>query len=187
MASAFGHALSSYAITTFFPASKSGWIKVILLCIICSILPDADILAFRYGIPYSHPFGHRGFTHSLFFAFLLAIAVRWIFFRNLPRNSKSAWSLIFLLFLSTASHGMLDAMTTGGRGVAFFFPFDNTRHFLPWRVIKVSPLSAARFFSEWGWAVIKSEAIWIGIPSLIIISFNKVRNSIANKLKHSAS
>lgn len=175
MASAFGHALSSYAIATCFPKDKRDWVKVIILCIGCAILPDADVAAFKFGIPYEHPFGHRGFTHSIFFALIFGLFVRWVFFRNVTFNSRKGWLLFLLFFLCTASHGVLDAMTTGGRGVAFFAPFDNTRHFLPWRIIKVSPLSAARFFTKWGWMVIKSEAIWIGIPSIAIIIFNAIR------------
>lgn len=33
-----------------------------------AILPDIDVLAFRYGIPYGAFLGHRGFSHSLAFA-----------------------------------------------------------------------------------------------------------------------
>jgi inner membrane protein len=57
------------------------------------------------------------------------------------------FTLFTYLFLATASHGVLDAMTDGGLGVAFFSPFDNRRYFLPWRPIVVSPISIARFFS----------------------------------------
>ena len=39
-----------------------------------------------------------------------------------------------------ASHGVLDALTDGGPGVAFLAPFDDTRYFFPWRPIRVSPL-----------------------------------------------
>ncbi|MBK8609138.1 MAG: hypothetical protein IPL84_04125 [Chitinophagaceae bacterium] len=35
-----------------------------------------------------------------------------------------------LFLLAAASHAILDAMTTGGLGVAFS-PFDNTRYFFP--------------------------------------------------------
>jgi len=38
-------------------------------------------------------------------------------------------------------------MTKGGLGVAFFSPFDNSRYFLPWRPIRVSPIAIHRFFS----------------------------------------
>jgi len=38
-----------------------------------------------------------------------------------------SFCLFAYLFLATASHGVLDAMTNGGLGVAFFSPFDNRR------------------------------------------------------------
>jgi inner membrane protein len=64
---------------------------------------------------------------------------------------------------------LLDALTTGGKGVALLSPFDNTRYFFPWKVIKVSPIGISKFFSEWGMRVVISELKWIGIPSLIFI------------------
>jgi inner membrane protein len=67
----------------------------------------------------------------------------------------------------TASHGMLDAMTNGGRGIAFFAPFSNHRYFFPWRPIQVSPIGAG-FFSARGLSVLVSEARWIWLPSVII-------------------
>jgi inner membrane protein len=54
-------------------------------------------------------------------------------------------------------------MTTGGLGVAFFSPFSNERYFLPWRPIRVSPLSAG-FFSARGLAVLASELKWVWLP-----------------------
>ena len=44
-------------------------------------------------------------------------------------------------------------------------PFDNARYFRPWRPIQVSPISVAHFFSERGLAVLRSEVIWIWIPT----------------------
>ena len=38
-----------------------------------SVLPDIDALGFAAGVPYGHVFGHRGFTHSLFFALMTAV------------------------------------------------------------------------------------------------------------------
>ena len=67
----------------------------------------------------------------------------------------------------TASHGMLDAMTDGGRGIAFFAPFDDTRYFLPFRPIKVSPIGIA-FLSTRGLTVLWSEFLWVWIPATII-------------------
>jgi membrane-bound metal-dependent hydrolase YbcI (DUF457 family) len=59
----------------------------------------------------------------------------------------------------TASHGVLDAMTDGGLGIAFFAPFDNTRYFFPFRPVKVSPIGLS-FFSARGLDVIWSELLW---------------------------
>ena len=82
---------------------------------------------------------------------------------------KNKAILGFYYSICTVSHGILDGMTSGGMGVAYFSPFNAERYFLPFRKIQVSPMSASRFFSEWGLVVIKSELFWIGIPSLIFI------------------
>ena len=162
MASVFGHSLAAIALGKTFRAhlrKPKFWI----LGILCSIAPDADILGFKFGIKYGSFWGHRGFTHSFFFAVLFGILIAFLFYKT----KRPVLALYFAL--CTATHPILDAMTTGGRGVAFFSPFDNTRHFLPWRPIKVSPMGAKRFFSEWGLEVLYSEAIWIGIPFVIIL------------------
>jgi inner membrane protein len=76
-------------------------------------------------------------------------------------------SLFAYLFLATASHGVLDAMTNGGLGIAFFSPFDNRRYFLPWRPIRVSPIAPTRFFTPRGFAILQSEFLWIWLPALL--------------------
>ena len=176
MASAFGHALAAFTIGKTMPFRKQTW-KFWLAGIICSILPDADVLSFHFGIAYLDIWGHRGMTHSIFFAVITAALFTLLFFKK--DNNKL---LIFLyLFLATVSHSVLDAMTTGGEGVAFFSPFENSRYFFPWRGIRVSPIEASRFFSEWGLRVIKSELIWIGIPSIVLLSFSHVLKTFLTK------
>ncbi len=85
------------------------------------MLPDIDVLGFRFGIPYGDPLDHRGVTHSLTFAAVLAGAIVLAGYRRgLPGlGPLRLWSY---LFLATASHGLLDALTDGGLGVAFFAP-----------------------------------------------------------------
>jgi inner membrane protein len=126
-----------------------------------SVLPDIDSLGFAAGIPYGHPLGHRGFTHSLSFAILAALAAA-AFSRRLGASAGTAFLVVFA---GTASHGLLDAMTTGGLGVAFFSPFSNRRDFFPWRPILVSPIGIAPFFSRWGLQVVASELAWIWLPA----------------------
>jgi len=51
----------------------------------CSVMPDLDVIGFRFGIRYGDFWGHRGFTHSLLFAALLATPMAFIgFWRRLP-------------------------------------------------------------------------------------------------------
>jgi len=165
MASVFGHAVLAGSLGTALP-QKVNLTKIIFLGILCSILPDVDVLAFKFGIPYEHLFGHRGFTHSIFFAVIWSIIMVFLFHGKSDKTIQ--WKLGFYYFICTVSHPILDAMTTGGMGVALGAPFNNERIFLPWRVIKVSPLGAGRFFSKWGLEVLKSEFVWIFIPSLVI-------------------
>jgi inner membrane protein len=131
---------------------------------LCSVVPDLDVIGFRFGIRYGDFWGHRGFTHSFIFAALVAtIAVGIAFRPALP--SISRFSLWMYFFLATASHGLLDAMTDGGLGVAFFAPIDNRRYFFPWTPIRVSPIGIARFFTARCLAVIQTELIWIWLPT----------------------
>ena len=133
---------------------------------LCSVVPDLDVLGFRLGIHYGDFWGHRGFTHSLLFAALLAASVSILAFRCLPGTGLLwIWGYLFLV---TASHGLLDAMTDGGLGVAFFSPFSNDRYFLPWKPIRVSPIGVGRFFTERGWTVLQSELLWIWLPSTLL-------------------
>lgn len=167
MASIFGHAVSGIALAKL-SFSKTTW-KLLLCCMACTIIPDADVIMFAFGVEYESPFGHRGFTHSILFAVILAFTIKFLFYRGIPPGGRKGIGLIFLFFVCTISHGLLDAMTTGGLGVGFFTPFYNERYFFPFRPIKVSPIGAGKFFSEWGLRVLKSEMIWIGIPSTILI------------------
>jgi inner membrane protein len=84
------------------------------------VFPDIDVVGFRFGVGCGDFWGHRGFTHSLVFAVLLAALAPLALFRK-PGLQISAAALWAYFFLAAASHGVLDAMTDGGLGVAFFF------------------------------------------------------------------
>ncbi len=168
MASLPSHAVAALALGACFYRSevpKSVW----ALGAVVAMLPDADVIGFRYGIPYQNVLGHRGITHSLLFALVVAVVGTLTFWRS-GAGGISRGALCLYLFLAAASHGLLDAMTNGGLGVAFFAPFDNRRFFFPFRPIQVSPIGLARFFSARGWAVIRSELVWIWVPSAVLIT-----------------
>jgi inner membrane protein len=163
VASPLSHAVAALSIGACFyrpHIPKRVW----LIGAACSAIPDLDVIGFRFGIRYADFWGHRGFTHSLVFAALIAGAVTLIGFRRGAPN-LGRFPLAAYVFLATASHGVLDAMTNGGLGVAFFSPFDNGRYFLPWRPIRVSPIAVGRFFGPRGYAILQSDLLWIWLPA----------------------
>lgn len=166
MASAFSHAIAAAAIGAAFTRSPQP-ARFWLLGTTCAVLPDADVVAFALDIPYDHMLGHRGVSHSLVFAAALAGLVVAAAFRGeqYAARRRELWAYFFA---ATASHGVLDAMTTGGLGVAFLAPFSESRFFFPWRPILVSPISISRFFTERGLAVMRSEVVWIWLPSVAL-------------------
>ena len=165
MASAFSHAFVALAMGKAFRNKELG-LRELSLGALCSTVPDLDVLGFPLGIQYGDMWGHRGMTHSVVFAALLAGILVAVWYRTKPAITLTGLFLYF--FLCTASHGVLDALTDGGLGVAFFSPFDTTRYFFPVRPVLVSPIGIGEFFSEYGARVLANEAVWIGLPSLAL-------------------
>lgn len=160
-------------------SGKILWLKNLpkkfwILSIILPILPDADVIMFRLGFAYEHFLGHRGFFHSIPFALLLAFIVMILFFREEKFLSRRWNILVAYFFMLAASHGILDAFTNGGEGVALFSPFIQTRFFFPFRPILVSPIGISSFLSEWGMRVALNEILWIWMPILIVLSLTKL-------------
>jgi inner membrane protein len=131
-----------------------------------SMLPDIDVLAFSLGIPYGAVFGHRGFAHSFSCALIISLAVSLLVFEACAVPWWHLWAFFFVVM---ASHGVLDAFTNGGMGIAFFAPFDNTRYFFPWSPIQVSPLGLG-FFSKYGLRVMLSEVLWVWLPMAAVVA-----------------
>ena len=133
-------------------------IPVMVAGIAFAMLPDADVIGFRFGIEYADSWGHRGATHSLLFAAIAAL-----FATAILRPQKYLIASTFL-FISMASHGLLDTLTNGGLGAALLWPVDDARYFAPFTPIAVSPIGLTNFISERGLRVLISEAIWIWTP-----------------------
>jgi inner membrane protein len=163
MASAFSHALVALTLGKLYTRQPMPW-RFWFLSMGCAILPDADVIGFVWHVPYGHLLGHRGLSHALCFAALLAVGVVWGAFPHLARWSGAWWKLVLYFTLVTASHGVLDAMTNGGLGIAFLAPFDTGRYFFPWHPIQVSPIGIMVFFSQRGWRVLQSECQYIWLP-----------------------
>ena len=140
-------------------------LSLIVVSAIASIIPDADVIAFKFGISYGDPFGHRGFSHSISFALVLGLIASY-FSEYFKATKLLAFSMIFI---ATCSHGVLDALTDGGQGVAFFWPFTDERFFFPFRPIEVSPIGVRNFLTPRGALVLLSEFWLIWLPALAII------------------
>ncbi|WGL61123.1 metal-dependent hydrolase [Pigmentibacter sp. JX0631] len=176
MASAFSHIAVPLALTMacgFKHIPK----RLLVLGMLLSVIPDLDVLGFNYGIKYESQWGHRGFTHSVFLAFLIGLIAA--FFSNYL-TAKHLYVFLFA-FVSMLSHGILDACTSGGLGVEFWWPFNESRYFFSFREIKVSPIGVKKFFSERGFIVLKSEFIYILLPCLFVgISALFIRKNLKN-------
>ena len=163
MPSAFTHAFFAASLGSVMVPERK---RLIALGALGAVLPDADVIAFSFGIPYAHVLGHRGLSHSLVFAASLAALLTWLLARrqgDLPVLRIGSYG-----FLAIASHGVLDALTDGGLGIAFLAPFSSERYFFPWRPIMVSPISVRRFFSERGVTVMASELVTVWLPALVL-------------------
>jgi inner membrane protein len=165
MPTVFAHAFVAAAAGRAYAGREPVPARLYWLAALCAVLPDADVAAFVFRVPYGSMFGHRGFTHSLLFALLLSLAVVWTCFRERRRK----WSLVLFFFVATATHPLLDMLTDGGLGVALFAPFSGERFFFPFRPVRVSPIGPA-FFGERGLAVILSELFWVWLPATLAVA-----------------
>lgn len=145
MPSVFTHAVAALALGTALLPRGSGP-RAWLLGVVCGVLPDIDVVAF---------------------ALLLSALVTAPAFRT-SQWTGMRWRIWLFLFAATTSHGILDALTNGGLGIAFFAPFSAARYFFPVTPIEVSPIVHG-FFSERGVRVLASEMVWVWAPALVLI------------------
>jgi inner membrane protein len=138
--------------------------RLLLAGIVASIMPDFDVLAFRFDIAYSHELGHRGFTHSLFFAACLGLIAA-LAAGGLRASRLKVFGFVFF---AGVSHGLFDMFTNGGLGIALWWPFSEQRLFFPFQVIEVSPFSLRRVFGADGHRVLGSELLWVWLPSFML-------------------
>ncbi|MFY9608106.1 MAG: metal-dependent hydrolase [Blastocatellia bacterium] len=181
MPSVFSHAVASIALGRAY-TTRTLPVRFWVLSAACALAPDIDVLSNRLGFDYTTMLGHRGFTHSFFFAMVLSGLVTLLAFRK-PVAGTGRLSLFALLFAATASHSILDAMVDGTLGVAFFAPFSSARFFLPWRPIVSSPIGWA-FFSPAGATTFINEFLWVWVPSLVVILAPWIRSRFSAKPDH---
>lgn len=179
MPTVFTHAAVAVAAGSVFPSRPLPFYFWVV-SVYCALLPDADVIAFGFGIPYEHMLGHRGLSHSFVGAAGIGALAAWRMKGRMDVGFKTLWLYFSLV---TASHGVLDALTDGGMGIAFLAPFSNERYFFPWTPVTVSPIGAYHFFTSRGLAVMASEVKWIWLPMaaalLAVSALRKLRKNYA--------
>jgi inner membrane protein len=128
----------------------------------CGALPDIDVIGFRFGARRGSLLGHRGLTHSILLAVSFAAVLAAFLHGPLGLTPVQMWLFVFL---ATISHSLLDALTNGGPGVAFFAPFENRRFFFPFRPIEVCNFGLRWLFTPRGAIVLASECLWVWLPT----------------------
>ena len=133
--------------------------------------PDLDLAGRRlFGIPYDSLFSHRGLFHSPCFLILFSAALAALV---AGRRIRSAFNRLWLVWgACMLTHPLLDALTSGGRGVMLLLPFSRARVFFPWRPIYTTPGGIETLMSR-AWILRSSEipfclaAMLIGVTGLI--------------------
>jgi inner membrane protein len=137
-----------------------------------AMLPDADVIAFTLGIPYSAPWGHRGATHSFVFALWITIAIVAI----ARRAGAPPLRTFVCVALVAVSHGLLDTLTDGGLGCALLWPFSNERIFAPVTPIPVAPIGT-HMFSGRGLYVVMFELLFFA-PFFLYSTFPRKKRLV---------
>ena len=100
-----------------------------LMGAIAGVLPDLDIFV-GWIDPWLSWQYHRHFTHSVFFALLVAVPLAWLFWRR-RRNNLAWW--VLCAYLALATHPLLDLCTS--YGTHLFVPLSRVRLGLDWIAI----------------------------------------------------
>jgi len=135
--------------------------KLAVAAALVAVIPDLDVAGRAFGISPESLLGHRGISHSVGFAILIAMlaasAVKLPWQRSLP-----------FLFLCSLSHGLTDMLTDGGKGIALLWPLSDERMFAPFRPIEVSPILLRGFENGKLPLVLASELFWLIGPAILL-------------------
>jgi len=94
---------------------------------VCAVMPDLDIVGSgRIDVLG----GHRGFTHSFTFAGLVGLTSAVIVLRR-PEWKGARFRLLLFIAIATATHGILDSVTSVSRGAQLLSPFSLHQYRVP--------------------------------------------------------
>lgn len=172
MSSPVGHSLVGLSLYFLWNPYKR-WEQVweqkweILTAVILANLPDIDILAGMWIYGDRHAV-HRTFTHSPFFALLLAIILS--LFSPIEKRLQKIFQYFILIF----SHGFMDFFCgdelghRSGQGVAIFYPWITKKYTSPFALFPSVDFKLG-IWSLINWETIAFETVVFGIILLLVI------------------
>ena len=119
------------------------------------LLPDADVLLVNLGCSDASVIGHRGASHSLVMAVLIAVAGGLMARRYGWNGLRTALAIM----LAVGSHGILDSFGEGGRAIPLLWPLSDHRFSAPWRCLPDAP-RGMQFISRSGFLDAALEFIY---------------------------
>ena len=165
MSSIFGHALAGLAISGAFTKGRPPR-RLWAVALACAIAPDLDWFTGFLQLPAGNSFTHRGLSHSLLAAMLVATLAMLVGFRPQLR-SPGAWAG---LACADGAHGRRDACALGGTGVSFLWPLSDARFVCIWQPIFVSPIPLSGKLLDWLLFSLGTELVWIGVPACLVFA-----------------
>jgi inner membrane protein len=169
MPSIVAHAVAGAALATAVFSPRAVLRRVWVTAAVVAMLPDVDAVGRPFGnLAIEALFGgHRGFTHSVVFAVVVSAIVAWGFFRT-PQWMGLHRRLWVAFALAIASHGVFDALSTIGNGVAFWAPFSWAPYEFRWQPLgEIGPRPRG---PERAFDIVANEFLWVGLPALIVLA-----------------
>lgn len=133
-----------------------------LTAVAFAIAPDLDVIGGAFDVPHNGLLGHRGISHSLLAAALLALlALPW-----LPVGRR-IWPALFL-FAAAASHGLADMFTHGSKGILLFWPLSDTRYSWDYQPIEASGILGRSIADGSLGGILLAELWWLILPAMAL-------------------
>jgi membrane-bound metal-dependent hydrolase YbcI (DUF457 family) len=156
MPSSVAHGLTAFALGAAILPQRSAR-PIVLTGVACAVLLDIDAIGRPFGYGDLAWFGgHRALTHSTFFALTLGLGLTFLWRQRLPSRALQGRAAAFLI-LAMVAHGVFDAFTGYGDGVALF-----------------APLSWHRFASAWEpFAGVWEEVFIVWLPAGLFLGYIK--------------
>ncbi|HET7708587.1 MAG TPA: metal-dependent hydrolase [Sphingomicrobium sp.] len=133
-----------------------------------AVAPDVDVIGRAFDVPHFDLLGHRGVSHSLLAALILALLAWPLIGRGRPFRS------VLFLFAAAASHGLADMATHGSKGIMLWWPLSQARY--EWRLqpIEASGILARSVTDGSLPGLLLAEFLWLVLPALLLVALYRL-------------